>query len=189
MLTKLYNTLNFDTKGEIEETDKIGLNSLQMFKDMEKSSEKGYITFDDFEELLAKLEMNGKDGLFSAKKALSLMDFDNNNMILMQEWVVFCRLSYELQKIHDIVSTFFQFVNTSGDGYIKLKELNEALLYLSEPKLNFAEMKTIGRISHSPEEFEIREMTTFVSIETLKTLVKKYQDRPSSQRFSNGEEV
>ena len=69
-------------------------------------------------------------------------------MISKQEWVVFCRLSYELQKIHDIVSTFVQCVDTSGDGYIKLKELNEALLYLSEPKLNFAEMKTIGRIKN-----------------------------------------
>lgn len=129
--------------------------------------------------------MDGKDGLFSARKALSLLDIDNNDMISKQEWVVFCRLSYELQKIHDIVSTFFQFVDTSGDGYIQVGEVNEALNYLGEPELNFEEMKTIGRIAHSPEEFEIREMTAFVSIETLKTLVKKYHNRPSLQRNKN----
>ncbi|GFH51733.1 hypothetical protein CTEN210_08209 [Chaetoceros tenuissimus] len=185
VLTKLYSTMNFETKIEIEETDKIGQQSLQMFENMEKKHQKGYITFDDFEELLGKLGMNAKDGLFSARKALSLLDIDNNGMISKQEWVVFCRLSYELQKIHDIVSTFFQFVDTSGDRYIQVGEVNEALNYLGEPELNFGEMKTIGRIAHSPEEFEIREMTTFVSIETLKTLVKKYQNRPSSQRNKN----
>ncbi|GFH44038.1 hypothetical protein CTEN210_00512 [Chaetoceros tenuissimus] len=186
VLTKLYKTLNFDTKVE---TDKIGKNALQMFENMQKKSDKDYITFDDFEELLANLGMTGKDGLSSAKRALSLMDFDNNNMFLREEWVVFCRLSYELQKIHDIVSTFFQFVDTNGDGHIHVEDLNQALSYLSEPKLNFAEMKVIGRIANRPEEFESREMTTFVSIETLKTLVKKFQNQQSSQRNSNDEGV
>ena len=187
VLTKLYSTMNFDTKIEIEETDKVGQNSLQMFENMEKKwkRQKGQINFDDFEEFLGELGMDGKDGLFSARKALSLLDIDNNDMISKQEWVVFCRLSYELQKIHDIVSTFFQFVDTSGDGYIQVGEVNEALNYLGEPELNFEEMKTIGRIAHSPEEFEILEMTAFVSIETLKTLVKKYHNRPSLQRNKN----
>ena len=114
-----------------------------------------------------------------AVHALTLMDIKKNGIISKQDFIVFCRNSYEMNKIYKIVSTFFQFIDTSSDGFISLDEMNHALKYLNEQALDSEELKLISRISGTPNQFEIDDMTKLVCFSTQKNLVEKYQNSAS----------
>lgn len=180
VLRKMYKTFDL---GNVETTvginDPVGQCALEIFRAMDEPNLKGYITTSQFEDYLSTIGLINDCGNKDAVQALTLMDIKNNGIISKQDFIVFCRNSYEMNKIYKIVSTFFQFVDNSGDGFISLDEMNHALKYLNEQALDFEELKLISRISRTPNQFEIDDMTTFVCFSTQKNLVEKYQNSAS----------
>ncbi len=180
VLRKMYQTFdsgNVETKAG--KNDPVGRCALDIFRAMDASNLKGYITTSQFEDYLSTIGLINDAGNKDAVHALTLMDIKKNGIISKQDFIVFCRNSYEMNKIYKIVSTFFQFVDTSSDGFISLDEMNHALKYLNEQALDSEELKLISRISGTPNQFEIDDMTKLVCFSTQKNLVEKYQNSAS----------
>jgi Ca2+-binding EF-hand superfamily protein len=186
VLRTMYKTFDLGNLATtVGKNDQVGQCALQIFQAMDGSNLKGFITTSQFEHYLLTIGLGNDAGNKDAIQALILMDVQKNGIISKQDFIVFCRNSYEMHKIYKIVSTFFQFVDTSGDGFISLDEMNNALKYLNEQALDCEELKVISRISRTPNDFEIDDMTTFVCFSTQKNLVEKYRNSTSINSSSS----
>lgn len=132
----------------------------------------GSVSKDQFVDYLQRIGFNDRSGLEFAGKAFSLVDFDLNDTLELNEFIAFVKITANLAAIRDTIAFFLEYVHVDGNHGIEFDELNAALGYLEQPALSNEECRVLSRVSGGGESFYMTDIINFVIISTLKDVVK-----------------
>ena len=156
---------------DILDDDGLGNVGLGIFQRIDAGGS-GSISKDQFVDYLQRIDFYDRSGLEFAGKAFSLMKFDRNDTLEVNEFIAFVKATANLAAIRDTIAGFFYFVDVDGNHHFEFNDLNAALGYLEQPALSDEECRVLSRVSGGGESFYLTDIVNFVIISTLKDVVK-----------------